>query len=67
MKKYVYVLTWFDAEPYSDYGGLYMIFDSMEKAKKHLEEIGPGPHGVDEDNHDHGYYVRSQIQEYEVN
>lgn len=62
----VYVLTWFDAEPYSDCGGIYSVFDSLEKAEKHLEEVGLGPHGVNEDENDSGYYIHRQIREYKV-
>lgn len=62
----VYVVRWFSAESYTDDEGVHKIFDSREKAEKYLEETGTGPHEVDDENFDYGYFLSKAIEEYDV-
>lgn len=62
----VYIVMWFSAELYSDYEGVRKVFDSREKAAQYLAEKGAGPHGVNEEEHDYGYYLSKTILEFTV-
>lgn len=62
----VYIVRWFSAEPYTDYEGVHKIFDSREKAEKYLSDAGTGPHEVDDENFDYGYFLSKTIEGYDV-
>lgn len=66
MKVYVIMWFWFEAEPYSECSGVYKIFNSRASAERHLEQMGPGPHEVDEETGDGGYFLQSSIREYDL-
>lgn len=62
----VYIIRWFDAEPYSYNEGIHKIFAKKEDAEKYLSDVGPGPHGIDHEDCEYGYYLSSYSTEYDV-
>lgn len=68
MAQKVYIVNWFTAEPYEDWGGVHSVFLSHEKAAAFLEKMGDGPYEQDLEGggyFGYGYYL-SDIEEYEV-
>lgn len=68
MKEYVYIVEWFTAEPYENDSGPYKAFKTEQSAIDYVKERGEGPHGVDEKEHDPGYfliYLNGKLELYE--
>lgn len=61
----VYVVTWFSAEPYTDYSGTHSVWASLEDAEEFVEN-NKGVMGADPKNYDEGYFLSSYITEHEV-
>ena len=62
----VYVVTWFDGEPYSLSSGVDSVHPNLLSAEKYLLEVGLGPHDEDLDNHYYGYYLSKHIEEFTI-
>ncbi len=62
----VYVIRWFGAESYDPWSGVHKVFSTREGAEAYMEEKGAGPHSQDLGEGEWGYYLGSDIKEYEV-
>ena len=62
----VYIVTWFDGEPYSRIDGIEKVFSSMEKAQEYISNKGKGPHGENLKDGNQGYFLSDRVTIREV-
>lgn len=61
----VYIVTAFTGVPYEDHSWVDSVYDTLDKAKKYLED-NPGSIGQNLKEYDYGYYLSTIIKEIEV-
>lgn len=62
----VYMVMWFDAEPYSDYRGIEKCFYKKSDAQKFVDDHDGAVLDAAPDDYDYGRMISNVIEEVEV-